>query len=364
MKRILLVSLISISIFAACKTAIIKTQTIEIKDFDATGYILDIGGGGEGVIGQLKTNQVIAIDLYKSELESAPDGPFLKIVMDATDLKFLDNTFENATIFYTMMYIPAEKHEKVFSELYRTLKPGTLLRIWDVNLPARTDNPNKKSIMYPFRFKLPTKSIRTAYGVRLAKNEIQNADYYTRIAEKAGFKVANMINQDQSFYLELQKYPLLPIPSIIDTLRQIIDKEGIKVAINAYQQLKQNRPNDFVFTRKGLEKLCTNLYVDGKIKESLEIAILIIKDFNLDEETTNSYGIEYLNDGKVNEAIEILQLNTLKFPQSANTFNSLGNAYIKSGNKILAIKNFEEALKLDPQNQVANQMLEQLKSGN
>lgn len=218
--------------------------------------------------------------------------------------------------------------------------------------------------MYPFKFKLPTKNIRTAYGVRWAKNEVQNADYYIKIAEKAGFKAANIINQDPSFYLELQKYPLLPIPAIIDTLQQIIDKEGIKVALNTYQQIKQNRPKDFIINRKGLEKLCTNLYVEGKIKESLEIAILIINEFNLDEETINSYGLEYLNDGKVNEAIEILQLNTLKFPQSAQTFNSLGNAYIKSGNKNLAIKNFKEALKLDSQNQVANQMLEQLKSGN
>jgi hypothetical protein len=60
----------------------LESQTVNVKDFDATGFILDIGGGGEGVIGQLKEKQVIAIDRNRRELEEAPDGP-LKIVMNA-----------------------------------------------------------------------------------------------------------------------------------------------------------------------------------------------------------------------------------------------------------------------------------------
>ena len=39
---------------------------------------MDICGGGEGIIGQMKPAQVIAIDLSKRELEEAPPGP-LKI---------------------------------------------------------------------------------------------------------------------------------------------------------------------------------------------------------------------------------------------------------------------------------------------
>lgn len=86
MKKIILISLAAISALASCKMMVFKTQNVEIKDFETNGFILDIGGGGEGVIGQMKTKQVIAIDLYKSELKAAPDGPFLKVVMDATDL--------------------------------------------------------------------------------------------------------------------------------------------------------------------------------------------------------------------------------------------------------------------------------------
>lgn len=37
--------------------------------------ILDIGGGGEGIIGMRYSNRVISIDTRKDELEEAPTGP-------------------------------------------------------------------------------------------------------------------------------------------------------------------------------------------------------------------------------------------------------------------------------------------------
>ena len=53
----------------------LEKQEVVVEDFDAAGFILDIGGGGEGVIGQLKKDQVIAIDPNRRELEEAADGP-------------------------------------------------------------------------------------------------------------------------------------------------------------------------------------------------------------------------------------------------------------------------------------------------
>ena len=54
-------------------------QTIVLEDFAADGYILDIGGGGEGIIGQLKPAQVVAIDLSARELLGAPAGPLKNV---------------------------------------------------------------------------------------------------------------------------------------------------------------------------------------------------------------------------------------------------------------------------------------------
>ena len=119
-------------------------QEVIVDDFYSAGYILDIGGGGEGVIGKLKGKQVIAIDPNRRELEEAAAGP-LKIVMDATDLQFLDGTFSTTTSFFTLMYIKGSDHEQVFGEVYRVLAPGGRFLIWDVVFP-----PEKSFVLdYP-----------------------------------------------------------------------------------------------------------------------------------------------------------------------------------------------------------------------
>lgn len=179
-----------------------QREVITVLDFPAKGLILDIGGGGEGVIGQLKGDQVISIDINKQELIDAPSKN-LKLVMDARDLKFLDNSFNTVAIFYTLMYIREADHEKVFNEVYRVLKPDGRLFVWDVDLPSRKDS-SLETILYSFTFKLPNTTINTGYGVHKQEKE-QNLQYYIELAQKTGFKVVTSSQNGSSLYLEVQK---------------------------------------------------------------------------------------------------------------------------------------------------------------
>lgn len=195
-------SIFVFSLFAQNRTLKFDMQHMIVKDFKANGYILAIGGGGEGTIGRLKGSQVIAIDINKRELEEAPDGP-LKIIMDARDLHFLDKTFNTVTSFFTLMYINGEDHEKVFSEIFRILKPAGKFLIWDAIIPKATDSI-KDRVLVPLTINLPKEEVETGYGARLPAKDHDLA-YYINLAEKVGFEVVFKESKDQIFYMEVTK---------------------------------------------------------------------------------------------------------------------------------------------------------------
>ncbi len=179
-----------------------EEQEVIVSDIDAPGYILDIGGGGEGVIGRLKGEQVVAIDPNRRELEQAPAGP-LKIVMDATDLRFLDGAFSAATSFFTLMYIKGSDHQKVFGEVFRVLQPGGRFFIWDVIFPLRLD-PEKDVAVVSLLVKLPDEEITAGYG-HLWPEKGRDLLYYVQLAENAGFSVATQREEGRVVFLELRK---------------------------------------------------------------------------------------------------------------------------------------------------------------
>mgnify|MGYP001223851904 FL=1 len=178
-------------------------QEVTLKPFAASGLILDIGGGGEGIIGQLMGRQVVAIDLLRQELEDAPAGPLIKIVMDARELKFLDATFPDVTIFFTMMYIKEVDHPQVLAEAYRVLAPGGRLRIWDVVFGPRPATGQDIGLV-PLLIHLPDRDVNTGYGNRWPAEPHDEA-YYARIAEAAGFRVVARRTERNWCYLEMVK---------------------------------------------------------------------------------------------------------------------------------------------------------------
>jgi SAM-dependent methyltransferase len=179
-----------------------EEQEVIVSDFEAPGYILDIGGGGEGIIGRLKGEQVIAIDPSKRELEGAAAGP-LKIVMDATDLQFLDCSFSTATSFFTLMYMREPDHQKAFSEVFRVLQPDGRFFIWDAIFPPRLD-PQKDVAVVSLLVKLPDEEISAGYG-HLWPDDGRDLLYYVRLAENAGFSVATQREEGRVVFLELRK---------------------------------------------------------------------------------------------------------------------------------------------------------------
>ncbi len=175
----------------------------DIKDFDSDGYILDLGGGGEGVIGQLKGKDVIAIDFRKEELLEAPEGP-LKLVMDARDLKFLDESFHTSTAFFSLMYVRKKEDQlKVFREAWRVLKPGGVLHFWDVDISQKPKTDSKHFIVH-LLYHIGDKVTETGYGMPWPE-EPRDLDYYQELANQAGFQENGTEWVGNTFYFHLVK---------------------------------------------------------------------------------------------------------------------------------------------------------------
>jgi len=182
---------------------VIPQQDVHVTDFDHHGeWILDLGGGGEGIIGQLKGRDVIAIDLNKRELEETSNES-LKIVMDTKDLKFLDGVFSTVTGFFTFMYISEEKYDIIFKELWRVMKAGGELLIWEPIFKIPQEEREKKYVLISLTIHLPDgKTIQTGYGGLLRD---QDESTILSPAMKIGFVVLERNVEDYTYFLRLQK---------------------------------------------------------------------------------------------------------------------------------------------------------------
>ena len=180
----------------------LEQQKIDMTDVELSGRILDVGGGGEGIIGLLKGENVVAIDRRESELKEAPPGDYLKIIMDAKELKFIGETFDTATAFFTLMYIPLEIHQIIFQEIHRVLKKGGEFVVWDFPIPKREKHEKKFYGLY-LEVKIRDINISTGYATRWDKE--QNSEYFASLGTSNGFSVVEKHPIDGMFYIRFKK---------------------------------------------------------------------------------------------------------------------------------------------------------------
>lgn len=182
---------------------VVHQQVVRIEDvFRDEDRILDLGGGGAGVIGQLRGQQVTAVDIRQEELDESPPGP-IKVVADARSLPFADGSFDAATAFFFLMYVSAADRKAVLKEAHRVLRPGGTLHVWDAVIPAPGERAQKLFVV-PVRAQLPDRAVKTAYGVPWNGREM-SGDSISQMARAVGFTVAAMAQERETFRLTLTR---------------------------------------------------------------------------------------------------------------------------------------------------------------
>jgi len=181
------------------KLVVKRMQKIVLESIPE-GNIIDIGGGGEGIISQIGRERVTAIDKHQSEIDEAkhkaPDATW--VLADAKDLDYSNNHFDNATSFFSIMYMSNEDKIEVFKEVYRVLKPHGEFWVWDSSI-----SKEKGVFLIKIKAILPDKKVvRTAYGVSSKK---QTINITKETLENSGFKVEVVENKKNWFFLKAKK---------------------------------------------------------------------------------------------------------------------------------------------------------------
>ena len=166
---------------------------------DIVGRILDLGGGGEGVIGRTYGRAVTAIDICPDELEDAP-GDFERICMDARRLEFPDGCFDSVPAFCFLMYLLPEDMGAVFAEAARVLKSGGRMYVWDAVYDCAFPEPHLAEL----NIDAAGEKISTTYGV-LGEGMGLSLDDVLSHAAEAGLELAGERLAGEHFYLVFKK---------------------------------------------------------------------------------------------------------------------------------------------------------------
>ncbi|RDE16554.1 MAG: hypothetical protein C4K47_01545 [Candidatus Thorarchaeota archaeon] len=174
-------------------------QEIAFERLRSTGLVLDVGGGGEGIVSRIEGSRVCAIDINLSEIreaqiyESAPQW----IASDGESLPFRNAVFQTAAIWFSLDYMADWKMKRaVVREVLRVLRKKGSLSIMSSKIICR-----EARFVLRMRYTLPDGSVyQTGYGVK--GNQGQTMDRISDIVEQTGFHIAKKDDNGYWFHLE------------------------------------------------------------------------------------------------------------------------------------------------------------------
>lgn len=177
-------------------------QEITLNKFTEDGLIADIGGGGEGLVSRIEGARVCAIDYRISEIREAQihGPPSNWFVSDARCLCFHDETFDIATLWFSMGYFRTrENKELALKEAHRVLKTGGVISIFASRITCSED-----VFIIHLRFTLPDGTVsQTGYGVR--GNQNQTLQSVEHLLSRIGFRIISSENSKFWFQLKAMK---------------------------------------------------------------------------------------------------------------------------------------------------------------
>jgi ubiquinone/menaquinone biosynthesis C-methylase UbiE len=177
-------------------------QKIKLNEVDSVGPILDIGGGGEGLVSRIEESKVCAVDIRLSEIREAMiHGPPANwFVGDGQTLSFQDSVFDMVTLWFSLGYMSDwTTKDKVLQESHRVLSEDGRLSIMASRIPESC-----KRFIFWGHFTFPNGTIsQTGYGVRGGQG--QTLERLLNLARNCGFRIQSREDNDAWFEIKAVK---------------------------------------------------------------------------------------------------------------------------------------------------------------
>ncbi len=173
-------------------------QEITLRHIKTEGLILDIGGGGEGLVSRIEGKKVCAIDIRLSEIREAQihGPPSNWFVGDGQHLCFQNNVFDTVTLWFSLGYMSDWSMKKnVLEEVHRVLIKKGRLSILASKIPEDCER-----LIFWGNFTLPDGTVsQTGYGV--IGGQDQTPERVVQLLKSIGFEVSS---QDNGVWFEIQ----------------------------------------------------------------------------------------------------------------------------------------------------------------
>ncbi|QLG46981.1 serine hydrolase [Costertonia aggregata] len=117
---------------------------------------------------------------------------------------------------------------------------------------------------------------------------------------------------------------------------------------------------------KDEDKIPIEHFLDGDFEKGLSTYKSIMKtnpkNPDINENTLNAIGYDFLNRNRMKLTLDIFKVNTILYPNSFNVYDSLAEAYYTDKQYDLALSNYKKSLELNPENTNAEKMITKIKN--
>jgi len=214
---------------------------------------------------------------------------------------------------------------------------------WDNYVPVYRRATGKDTITLEGRYRSGNEEVITVYrdGYEIWTKDIEgNPEELVRIADST-FVTRK---QDQHIQFRLDKS---------SGKRQLILLNPYTGATSAaYPSMKAG------------EKVPYEKLVEGDFRGALDAYRSLVKahpeDPAVDEGRLNQLGYRLLGSGETRRAQQVFEINMYLYPRSSNVYDSYAEACMKLGELDLAIANYQKSLALDPKNDNAAKMINEI----